>query len=256
MNKIFITGASSGIGKSLAFAYAKRKCIIGLSARRISLLNEVYNKCIALGGFPYVYELDVQNSENCRLVSRQFIKDANGVDCVIANAGIGGVDDLFSGSSYHINNIIKTNLIGVTNTLMPFIPEMRTKNKGFLVCISSVASFFPLPLHGGYSSSKRAIRMIFDSWRPMLKNYNIKTICICPGFIDTAMVSRKTGILPLRSPIDAAEKFLVAIKKGKINYVYPWQYYILILIANIIPKWLYDFIIKKMFPKPITKKIE
>ena len=70
------------------------------------------------------------------------------------------------------------------------------------------------------------------------------------------MVSRKTGILPLRSPIDAAEKFLVAIKKGKINYVYPWQYYILILIANIIPKWLYDFIIKKMFPKPITKKIE
>ena len=97
--------------------------------------------------------------------------------------------------------------------------------------------------------------MIFDSWRPRLKNYNIKTICICPGFIDTAMVSRTTGILPLKSPNDAAEKFLFAIKRGKINYIYPWQYYILILVTSIIPKRLYDFIIKKMFPKPITKKL-
>ena len=99
-----------------------------------------------------------------------------------------------------------------------------------ILLVVFISSFIITQIFVDDISSKRAIRMIFDSWRPMLKNYNIKTICICPGFIDTAMVSRKTGILPLRSPIDAAEKFLVSIKKGKINYVYPWQYYILILI--------------------------
>ena len=125
MKKIFITGASSGIGRSLALAYAKKKCLIGLSARRIEILNDVSKECKRLGGIPFVYELDVQNSDQCEIVSKAFIKDADGVDCVIANAGIGGDDQIYSGSSKSINNVLKTNILGVTNTLMPFIPYMR-----------------------------------------------------------------------------------------------------------------------------------
>ena len=118
MKKIFITGASSGIGRSLALAYAKKKCVIGLSARRVEILNDISNECKKLGGIPFIYELDVQNSNQCEIVSKKFIQDANGVDCVIANAGIGGDDQIYSGSSKHINNVLKTNLLGVTNTLI------------------------------------------------------------------------------------------------------------------------------------------
>ena len=105
MNKVFITGASSGIGKSHALAYAKRKCIIGLSARRIEMLNEVSNECKELGGTPFVYQLDVQDRNKCEIISKQFIEEANGIDCVIANAGIGGNDSIYSGSSKEINNV-------------------------------------------------------------------------------------------------------------------------------------------------------
>ena len=173
MKKVFITGASSGIGKALAHAYAKRNCILGLSARREDILFNVADECRDLGGTPFVYQLDVQERNTCETVAEQFKKDADGIDIVIANAGIGGNDELYSGSSKHINKILKTNILGVTNTLMPFIPVMKEQKMGTLVCISSVASFIPLPYHGGYASSKIAIRMIFDSWRPTLQKYDI-----------------------------------------------------------------------------------
>ena len=252
MKKIFITGASSGIGRSLALAYAKKKCVIGLSARRVEILNDISNECKKLGGIPFIYELDVQNSNQCEIVSKKFIQDANGVDCVIANAGIGGDDQIYSGSSKHINNVLKTNLLGVTNTLMPFIPFMKEQKNGSLVCISSVASYVPLPFHGGYASSKIAIRMIFDSWRPTLERHNIRTISICPGFVDTPIVKGPARKLPMKSPDKAAEKFIKVITKGKNTYIYPWHYKILILIANIVPNWLYNYVIRTMFHKPIN----
>ena len=74
MKKVFITGASSGIGKALAHAYAKRKCILGLSARREDILFNVADECRDLGGTPFVYQLDVQERNNCETVAEQFKK--------------------------------------------------------------------------------------------------------------------------------------------------------------------------------------
>ncbi len=252
MKRVFITGASSGIGKELAYAYAKRKCLIGLSARRLDILEKISVECAKLGGTPFIYQLDVQDSVQCKKIADRFIIDVGGIDCVIANAGIGGDDGLYTGSSKDINNILNTNIQGVTNTLMPFIPSMKFQKKGSLVCISSVASYVPLPFHGGYAGSKIAIRMIFDSWRPTLQRHNIKTISICPGFIDTPIVKGPARKLPMASPNIAAESFIKAINKGKNTYIYPWHYKLLILIAKSIPEKLYNFIIKKMFHKPIN----
>ena len=128
MMKIFITGASSGIGEALAYAYSKRKCIVGLSARRVDLLKGILIRCKKLGGSPFMYKLDVQNPDDCKLAAHSFMLDAGGIDCVIANAGIGGDDNLYSGSSNDINNILNTNLQGVNNILMPFIPKMKEQD--------------------------------------------------------------------------------------------------------------------------------
>ena len=252
MKKVFITGASSGIGKALAHAYAKRKSILGLSSRRKDILFNEADECRDLGGTPFVYQLDVQERKNCETVAEQFKKDADGIDIVIANAGIGGDDELYSGSSKHINTILKTNILGVTNTLMPFIPAMKEQNMGTLVCISSVASFITLPYHGGYASSKIAIRMIFDSWRPTLQKYDIKTVSICPGFVDTPNVKGPARQFPMKSATDAAERFVKIINRGYSTYVYPWPYKPLIWLNRLIPEKLYNWLIKKMFHKPIT----
>ena len=111
MKRIFITGVSSGIGKELALEYAKQKCIIGISARRHELLNDIAKDCTDLGSKTFVYQLDVQDREKCEEVISEFLKTAGSIDCVIANAGIGGDDNLFSGSSKDINNILNTNMV-------------------------------------------------------------------------------------------------------------------------------------------------
>ena len=252
MKKIFITGASSGIGKALALAYAKRGYSVGLTARREEILQDVAQACEKLGGIPFVYQLDVQDAEKCKSVVDQFMADAGNIDIAIANAGIGGDDGLFSGDSNQINTILSTNILGVTNTLIPFIPAMKAQNSGALVCISSVASFMPLPFHGGYSSSKIAIRMIFDSWRPTLQKYMIKTVSICPGFVDTPIVKGPARRFPMKSAEDAAEQFLKVIDLGYSTYIYPWPYRILVLIVQLTPERFYNWLIKKMFGKPIT----
>ena len=252
MKKVFITGASSGIGKALALAYAKRGYSVGLTARREDILQDVAQACEKLGGIPFVYQLDVQDAEKCKSVADQFMADTGSIDIAIANAGIGGDDGLFSGDSNQINTILSTNILGVTNTLIPFIPAMKAQNSGALVCISSVASFMPLPFHGGYSSSKIAIRMIFDSWRPTLQKYMIKTVSICPGFVDTPIVKGPARRFPLKSAEDAAEQFLKVIDLGYSTYIYPWPYRILVLIVQLTPERFYNWLIKKMFGKPIT----
>ena len=106
MKRIFITGVSSGIGKELALQYAKQKCIIGISARRHELLNDIAKDCNNLGSKTHVYQLDVQNRKKCEKVISQFLKISGGIDCVIANAGIGGDDNLFSGTSKNIISAI------------------------------------------------------------------------------------------------------------------------------------------------------
>jgi len=252
MKKIFITGASSGIGKALALAYAKRGYSIGLTARREEILQDVAQTCEKLGGTPFVYQLDVQDAEKCKSVADQFMADAGNIDIAIANAGIGGDDGLFSGDSNQINTILNTNILGVTNTLIPFIPAMKAQNSGALVCISSVASFMPLPFHGGYSASKIAIRMIFDSWRPTLQKYAIKTVSICPGFVDTPIVKGPARRFPMKSAEDAAEQFIKVIDLGYSTYIYPWPYRIFIWIVQLTPERFYNWLIKKMFGKPIT----
>ena len=110
MKKVFITGVSSGIGKELALEYAKKNYLIGLVARRNDLLNEVAKECNNLGSKTFLYQLDVQDRKKCEKVVRRFLKDAGGIDYVIANAGIGGDDNIFSGSSKSINNILNTNI--------------------------------------------------------------------------------------------------------------------------------------------------
>ncbi len=250
--KVFITGASSGIGEQLAYAYAKRGACVGLAARRAELLKIISDKCSDLGGKPIPYQLDVQDPEACKSTAEDFIRNAGGIDIAIANAGIGGDDGLFSGSSDQINAILNTNILGVTNSLIPFIPVMKNQKSGAVVCISSVAGFLPLPYHGGYSSAKTAIRMIFDSWRPTLQKYNIKTVTICPGFVDTPIVKGSARKFPMKSAEDAAESFVRVIQKGTFTFIYPWPYRLLVWLVKLMPIRIYNWMIKKMFSKPIT----
>ena len=239
--KIFITGASSGIGKALAIEYAKLGAILGLSARRTEKLKKVAKQCEEFGAKKvFVYALDVTNETESTNTTKQFLTDAHGIDIVIANAGVAYSDKISSGDPTQINKVISTNVIGVTNSIIPFIPKMKEEQSGKIVIISSIASFRPIAYHGGYSSSKAAVRMFADSWRMALKKYKIQLTAICPGFIVSEMTDENKFPMPFLLQTDqAAKKMVKAIDKGKKTYILPWQYKTIIYLTRWLPTPLY-----------------
>ena len=154
MKKVFITGASSGIGEYLAYAYAKQGYFVGLASRREDRLKNVASKCFEYGGDAKVYLLDVLDEDAGQKAIQDFIRLPGTVDSVFANAGIGNPDKLSSGRSDAMNQILSVNILGVTNVVMPFIPHFKEQKSGKIAVISSVASFRGLAHHSAYSGSK------------------------------------------------------------------------------------------------------
>ena len=237
--KVFITGASSGIGEALAYVYASEGAVLALSARRTDRLGQVADRCRELGGQPHIYTLDVTDQSACQLTAKQFIETAEGIDTVIANAGVGGKDKLTSGDPEHINRILRINILGVTNTVIPFLPTMKEQKSGQVVIICSIAGTRGLMGHGGYSASKAALRVMADSWEYTLRRYSISTTTIYPGWIETEMTANiKNKMWFLMDADTAAKKIIGTINKGKRSYILPWQWNIIEPIMRIIPRGL------------------
>ena len=239
--KVFITGASSGIGEYLAYSYSKLNYCVGLAARREDKLNKVAKKCIELGGEAIIYPLDVLDENLCSETINDFISLPGSIDAIYANAGIGSPDELSSGSASVMNKILSVNILGVTNTVMPFIPHMKSTKSGKIAVICSVASFRGLAHHSAYSGSKVAIRNICQGWGTALYKHNISVTAICPGFIKSEMTDKNDFFMPFLMDTDVAVKKIIrAVEKKKKVFIFPWQMrYIGVPIMKYAPDWLF-----------------
>lgn len=248
---IFITGTSSGIGESLAYYYSQKGYTIGITARRNDRLLTVADKCIELGGNPIVYNIDVSDKEKCKDAAKDFMSTNKSIDIVIANAGVGGDDNILSGDPSEINRILKINLLGVTNSVIPFIPKMKEQHSGRIAIISSIASFRGLPHHGGYSASKAALRNLTESWNYTLKPYGISLTTIFPGYIDTEMTKDHKFKMPFLMHSDKASRIIAnSIQRKKRKLILPWQWKFIIPIFRILPR----FLIYRFTPNQIKLK--
>lgn len=241
--KVFITGASSGIGEYVAYEYAKQGATIGLAARRKEVLEKVAQKCTSLGGKPSIYSVDISNAISTKTAIDEFININDGIDIIIANAGISGKVDLESGKSDEINRMLSTNILGVSNTILPAIPTMLKQKSGQVVVVSSIAGFRALPGRSSYSASKIAVRFMNNSWRYTFQNQGISFTTICPGFIDTNLTSKNRFKMPFLMDVDKfAPKMVWAIEKRKKTYLAPWQWRFVVPLIKIVPDWLINFV--------------
>ncbi len=239
--KIFITGASSGIGAALAIEFAKRGATLGISARRSEKLQSIAQQCKELGAKDvFTYTVDVTDQDSSEKTAKDFIAAANGIDIIIANAGVAYSDKISSGEATQINQVFSTNILGVTNSIIPFVPTMKENSSGKIVIISSIASFRPIAYHGGYSASKSAVRMLANSWRMALEKYKIQITTICPGFIVSEMTDENKFPMPfLLETEDAGRKMVKAIDNDKKTYILPWQIKMILYATRWLPTPLY-----------------
>ena len=127
---IYLTGATSGLGEHLAYEYAKRGAFLALSGRRRDKLDSVASKCEELGAKVITYCLDVTDQHATKESIDDFLSKISNIDLVIANAGYGFVDKLHKGDPTELNKVIDTNVNGVINTVVPFMPSMIKKDIG------------------------------------------------------------------------------------------------------------------------------
>lgn len=236
---IFITGASSGLGAALAEEYAASGVVLGLAARRVGKLEATAERCRARGATVHVYALDVTDGPATQRVADQFVTAAGRIDLVIANAGVSGWRHPIHDQAESLTALMRTNVEGVINTVMAFVPTMVKQGAGHLVATSSIAAFAPLP-RGAYAASKIAVRYLMDSWRIDLAPYGILVTTIFPGFVATDLASRPDRTYPFRVSSPAAARAIrAAIARKARNFIFPWPWRFLVPLAPFVPGWLW-----------------
>jgi short-subunit dehydrogenase len=247
--RVFITGASSGIGAALARAYAARGAVVGLVGRRREALESVRD---ALPGRDHrMYVLDVRDRAGLQAAARDFL-DGGPVDRVIASAGISAGTLTDAPEDFAVfQAIFDTNVLAMVATFEPFIASMRARRQGILVGIGSVAGVRGLPGAGAYSASKAAVRAYCESLRVELRGSGVQVVTLAPGFIATPMTAHNPYRMPFLMPVDRfARRAVRAIESGDRYRVIPWPMAWVGRLLRIVPDGLYDAVASRRKRKP------
>jgi short-subunit dehydrogenase len=223
IRRLFVTGASSGLGRGLADHYAREGTHVGLVARRESLLRENENAWTARGARVEVYAGDVADSDFMARSAEAFVAAAGGVDLVFANAGVGIANRVLEGESREIAWLLNVNAVGVTNTVVPFVPHMVKQGSGVLCAVSSVAGHQPLPGRAAYSASKACVTTFMSALRMDLHGTGVHAMTLCPGFVDTPLTKDNPSMMFVIGVPRAVEYMVSAIESRKRTYTFPWQ---------------------------------
>lgn len=248
--RVFITGASSGIGEALAVYYAARGARLGLLGRRPEALDQLNAR---LGGNHCCYTADVSDSQALRLAAEDFLARVGVPDLVIASAGVSsGTLSEYPEDLDSFRRVMDINVFGMAATFSPFIKPMLTAGKpGRLVGIASVAGIRGLPGAEAYSASKSAAITYLESLRLELHDSLLKVVTIAPGYIKTPMTDINPYRMPFLLPADvAARRFAQVIAKGSSYAVIPWQMGIVAKVLRVLPNWLYDLLFAHAPRKP------
>jgi short-subunit dehydrogenase len=247
--RVFITGATSGIGAALARHYASQGATIGLVARRLPELTQL---AASLGTSTATYTADVADAEAMGKAAHDFLQRHGTPDIVIANAGIsvgtlgGEAEDIPV-----LERVLRTNVVGLAATIQPFVGPMRAQQSGTIVGIASVAGFRGLPGSGAYSSSKSAVITWLESLRTELYGSGVHVCTLCPGYIDTPMTQGNPYPMPFKLPVEeAARRFARAIAAKKTCVVIPWQMGVVGFFLRRIPASLYPMLFARAGRKP------
>ena len=184
---VFITGASSGIGKAMAYSFGKNGDNLVLCARRLERLEEIKKDIEEKYAVKvYIYKLDVTIYENVADTVKEIIKTVSNIDILVNNAGLAlGLDKFQNYSINDMQTMIDTNIKGLLYVTREIIPYMVSKNSGHIINIGSTAGMYAYADGAVYCATKAAVKFLSDGIRIDTIDKNIKVTTIQPGIVET-----------------------------------------------------------------------
>ena len=240
--KIWITGASSGIGKALALKFAKENWQVAISARRKKLLDE-----LAQNENIFSFPLDVTDDDLVKTSFTNILNQFKNLDLCVFCSGAYDPKLEKEVNKEQIKKIMNINFFGVLNCIKAVEEYFKNRKEGHISVVSSVAAYRGLPNSSGYGPSKAALTNLTESLYFDFKKHNVRISLISPGFIKTPLTNQNTFNMPfIKTPEFAANKMYDGLTKGKAFEIhFPKELTLILKFLRILPYKVYLFLIDK-----------
>ncbi len=249
---VVITGASSGIGASLAQELLRRGARVGLLARREDRLRALAAEFVAgnPGARVAWARADVREGTGLGAALDHLETELGEVQVLVANAGYGRPEPPHKFQPGTALDVYDTNLLGMLRAIDWALPRFLARGQGQVVGIASVASYLGLPNSAAYCGSKAAMRIHLQALRVSLAHRGIAVTTICPGFVRSELTAKNRFTMPFLWETDrAARKIADAIERRRGEVIFPWQMHAFVVLATLLPTRWTEALLRRAVPR-------
>lgn len=228
--RVWVVGASSGIGAELAKELVRRGAQVAVSARRADRLAEVAR------GRMVAVPVDVTDAAAVAGAAAAVRATLGGLDVVVWSAGYWQRTDARAWDAATFADHVEVNLLGLNAVLAAVLPEMVRRRKGHVVGIASVAGFRGLPGAEAYGATKAAQIALLESLRASLRRDRVRVTTVAPGFVRTEMTAVNAFPMPFIVEADEAARAIAdGLERGRVEIVFPWRMAVVMKAARLVP---------------------
>lgn len=250
--RALITGASSGLGRGVALALARRGTEVWVAARREDMLRSLCDEIATAGGRAHAVVLDVGRADETAARVAALDAEIGGLDLVLANAGIGPPIRAQSMTWERVRPTFEVNVMGCIATLTGVLPAMLARGRGHVAAVSSVGGFRGLPTAAAYCATKAAVSTFLEGIRIDLRGTPIAVTDVRPGFVKTPMTEQSKTPMPWLMDLDDGVAAIVrGLDRKQAVVAFPWQLVSLASVGRLVPSAVFDPIVgRASTPRP------
>lgn len=247
---VWITGASSGIGRALALNLAKRGDIVAASARGEAALQSLAAEAAESDGSVHPYPLDITDAGQCVETVRRISSDLGAIGLAVLNAGTHHPVDAEAFDAADLAKLVTVNLLGAGNCLAPLLETMIPARRGHIAIVASVAGYRGLPTSAYYGASKAALINVAEALKFDLDRLGIKLQLVNPGFVKTPLTDKNDFSMPFLMEVEeAAERMARGFESNAFEITFPRRFAYLLKLLRMVPYKLYFPIVGRMTGK-------